>query len=85
MGGGMGTGFGKTLGSFRTSKSSKDNHLYGKPGQVKKHGYKETHIGPDGRAIKEIHHTDHNRPKYHTNPHEHIIEWSPEGHPIFKK
>ncbi len=35
----------------------------------------ETHIGSDGRADSEIHHTDHGFPKYHDNPHEHKVFW----------
>lgn len=63
MGGGAGGNFGNTKGSFERSRSYKDRHLYGKPGQIKRSGYKETHIGPDGRATKEIHHTDHGNTK----------------------
>ncbi len=83
MGAGAGGNFGNTKG--RTgSKSKKDSHLFGKPGQVKKSGYKETHIGSDGRASYEKHNTDHGNPKYHTNPHYHKIEWDKNGNPIFK-
>ena len=39
--------------------------------------------GPDGRAIKERHWTDHGKPKYHTNPHDHNISWDANGNPIF--
>ena len=85
MGAGAGGIFGNTKGSNRESNSSKDKHLYGKPGQIKKRGYKETHIGKDGRAYKEIHHTNHGNPKNHTNPHEHIIRWGKNGNPIFNK
>lgn len=28
---------------------------------------------------------NHGNPKYHKNPHEHIIEWSKDDKPIFKK
>ncbi len=83
MGGGIGGNFGNTNGSAKTSNSRKNKHLYGKPGQINKSGYKETHIGKDGRAFKEIHHTDHGFPKYHTNPHEHIIKWDSKGNPVF--
>ena len=53
----------------------KNDRLYGTPGDVNFDGYKETHIGSDGRAAQEIHHTDHNNPKRHTNPHIHKITW----------
>ena len=33
-------------------------------------------IGADGRAIKERHFTDHNRPWAHSNPHDHFINWN---------
>ena len=83
MGGGAGGGFGKTF-QNKNSKSNKDSRLYGKPGQVKRSGYKETTIGSDGRAIREKHNTDHGNPKYHNNPHYHKIEWDNNGNPIFK-
>ena len=85
MGAGRAGNFGRTKGSFKRSKSKKDGHLYGKPGQIKRSGYKETQIGSDGRATKEIHHTDHGNAKNHTNPHEHIIRWDKDGNPIFEK
>lgn len=85
MGAGAGGDFGNTKGSFKQSKSKKDSHLYGKPGQKKKSGYKETYIGPDGRAAREIHYTDHGNPKRHTNPHEHTIRWDDDGNPIFER
>ncbi len=85
MGGGHGGNFGRTSGSSRKSKSNKDDHLYGRPGEIKRTGYKETHIGQDGRAYKEIHHTDHGMPKHHTNPHTHSVGWDQFGNPIFTK
>ena len=85
MGGGRNGNFGSTRGSFIQSKSNKNAHLYGKPGQIKRSGYKETYIGNDGRAIREIHYTDHGNPKNHANPHEHIILWDKDGHPTFKR
>jgi len=67
-----------------TSKSSdKNNRLKGKPGDISKDGYRETKIGDDGKASKERHHTDHGYPKKHTNPHDHDITWTDEGHPQF--
>lgn len=84
MGGGTYGNFGKTFGSFKRSISKNVKHLYGRPGQIKKSGYKKTYIGPNGRAIKEVHYTDHGNPKWHHNPHEHIIRWENEN-PIFEK
>lgn len=85
MSAGRGGNFGNTKGGLKRSKSNKDSHLHGKPGQIKRNGYKETHIGSDGRATKEIHYTDHGNPKYHSNPHEHHIYWDKYGNPIFKR
>jgi len=81
MGGGYGSksGFSGTEGG----RASKNWRLYGSPGQINRDGYKETHIGPDGRAEWERHHTDHGNPKIHTNPHDHIIGWDENGNPIF--
>ncbi|MCD7855643.1 MAG: hypothetical protein LUG66_08545 [Clostridiales bacterium] len=84
MGGGTGGSFGNTRGR-KKSKSQKDSHLYGKPGQIKRSGYKETLIGSDGRAVREKHNTDHGNPKYHDNPHYHDIKWDENGNPIFMR
>jgi hypothetical protein len=84
MGGGKRGNFGNTYGS-RKSVSVKNNRLYGKPGQKNRDGYKETFIGPNGRAIREVHYTDHGNPKHHTNPHEHSIMWDKNGNPIFER
>lgn len=34
----------------------------------------------NGKAVRERHHTDHNQPWAHSNPHDHIIDWT-QGHP----
>lgn len=85
MGTGKGGNFGKTKGNLKQSKSKKDARFYGNPGEKKQTGYKETYIGKDGRANREVHHTDHGNPKRHSNPHEHIIHWDSNGNPIFDK
>lgn len=54
-----------------------------KPGEIKREGNKETHIGPDGRADRERHWSDHGHPKQHSNPHDHDINWDENGNPIF--
>lgn len=57
-----------------------DKRLIGTPGEIKisykKDGtmYK-TKIGDDGRAILERHYTSAPNPKYHSNPHDHMIDW----------
>ncbi len=85
---GTGSAYG---GKWRPSKPE-DERLIGKPGEIKitydKSGYKrETKIGDDGRAVLERHHTDHNQPWAHSNPHDHKINWeSPRyGIPNFEK
>jgi len=68
-------------------KKEEDKRFLGKPGEIKEtytsKGKKRwTKIVEDGRAIKERHFTDHNRPWAHTNPHDHEIRWdNPMGHP----
>ena len=64
-----------------------DWKFLGEPGDMNqtydKHGeLYETHIGPDGKADYEIHHSDHGNASQHTNPHAHEIRWTPRG-PIF--
>lgn len=38
--------------------------------------YRYTKIGPDGLGIIQRYITDHDRPQSHTEPHDHIINWS---------
>ena len=66
-------------GKWKPSKAE-DERLLGKPGEIKitylKDGTKvETKIGSDGRAIRERHWTSSPNPKYHSNPHDHEINW----------
>jgi hypothetical protein len=70
---------------FAEGTADKDWRLRGDPGTINKDGNKETKIGPDGRATQERHNTDHGRPWDHTNPHDHDIDWTPEGNPDFGK
>lgn len=74
---GMGSAFG---GKWKPTKPD-DDRLLGKPGEIKetiaRGGYRRlTKIGIDGRAILERHYTDKPNSKYHTNPHDHSIDWS---------
>lgn len=78
-------------GKWRPSKPG-DERFLGKPGEIKssyaKDGSKiETKIGEDGRAVSERHHTISPNSKYHSNPHDHKINWeSPRyGIPNFEK
>lgn len=70
-------------GEWRPSKPE-DERLIGESGDVKQSFAKkgeliETHIGLDGTADYETHHTDHGFPKYHDNPHIHEIYWDERG------
>ena len=51
-------------GKWKPSKPE-DERFLGKPGEIKHEGEKETHIGDDGKADRERHNTDHNRPDKH--------------------
>jgi hypothetical protein len=66
--------------------------LIEEPGEIKityaKDGTRiETKIGQDGKAVVERHYTTSLNPKYHSNPHDHKINWeSPiNGIPNFEK
>lgn len=85
---GMGSAYG---GQWKPSKPE-DERLLGEPGEIKvtimPNGEKyETKIGEDGRAVRERHWTDKPNPKYHTNPHDHNINWNTPkpGIPNFEK
>jgi len=65
------------------SSNEKDSRLKGEPGEIKKSKNKETHIGPNGRADRERHWSDHGNPKKHTIPHDHNISWNSDGDPNF--
>lgn len=77
---GMGSSRG---GDWRPSKPD-DERFLGKPGDINKTRYegkrggydRETKIGENGKATRERHHTDYPNPKYHTDPHDHEIDWS---------
>ena len=77
---GMGSAYG---GAWKPAKPE-DERFLGTPGEIKpslttKGEDIQTHIGPDGKADYEIHHTDHGFPKYHENPHRHEITWDERG------
>ena len=94
IGKGGGSAYG---GEWRPSPNKPaDQRFLGEPGSIKYHGYSKTHIGNDGKADFERHETSHSNPKVHTNPHDHIVDWSkgfpdlgkpinyPEGAPPFE-
>ena len=77
-------GMGSAHGGPWKPHKPEDEKFIGTPGEVKQSFSKkgdlyETHIGPDGRADYEIHHTDHGFPKYHEVPHTHSIYWDELG------
>jgi len=77
---GMGSAYG---GEWQPAKEE-DERFLGEPGDVnksrtggKRGGYdRETKIGDDGKASRERHHTDHDSPTKHSDPHDHDIDWS---------
>lgn len=85
-------GTGDAHGGKWIPKKEDDKRLLGNPGEIKttymQSGAKYiTRIGDDGRAVFERHCTDHGKPKFHSNPHDHTIDWrSPiEGIPNFSR
>ena len=80
IGKGGGSAYG---GAWKPSKPA-DEKFIGKPGEIKqsfttKGDLYETHIGPDGKADFETHHSDHGTPTLHENPHTHNIFWDELG------
>lgn len=78
-------------GKWRPAKPA-DERFMGKPGEIKitytKKGTKiETKIGPNGYAVAERHHDSAPNPKFHSNPHDHLIDWNTpkRGFPNFIK
>ncbi len=75
-------GTGSAFGGEWQPKKPEDERFLGEPGEIKvtynNKGEKyETKIGVDGKAVKERHHTTHNREHTgHTNPHDHKFDWS---------
>ncbi|MBQ4082410.1 MAG: hypothetical protein IJC55_03845 [Clostridia bacterium] len=74
-------GMGSAYGGEWQPKKEEDKRFLGTPGEIKETITKKgelflTKIGEDGRAITERHLTDHRRSWSHTNPHDHIIDWS---------
>lgn len=77
-------GGGSAYGGSWKPKKPDDEKFLGKPNTIKetirenKHGGYKCLIkyGSDGRAVIERHMTDHSMPKWHSNPHDHPIDWS---------
>lgn len=77
----VGKGVGSAYGGEWKPSKPEDQRLIGNPGEIKvtyqKDGTKiETKIGADGRAVSERHHTSAPNAKYHSNPHDHKIDWT---------
>ena len=88
----IGKGGGSAYGGAWKPSKPEDYRLIGKPGEIKityaKDGTKiETKIGKDGKAVAERHYTTSPNPKYHSNPHDHKINWESPRHgvPNFEK
>lgn len=85
-------GMGSAYGGEWQPKKEEDKRFLGTPGEIKetqiinkKGSYiVKTKIGKDGRGIIERHRTDHGRSNLHSNPHDHLIDWS-EGFPHLGK
>ena len=77
-------GGGSAYGGEAKPAKPADERFWGVPGEIKTtypHGYRiDTKIGPDGRAERERHYTDHHRPDKHSVPHDHIINWEKPHH-----
>lgn len=78
-------GTGSAFGGEWQPKKPEDERFLGEPGEIKvtfnRRGEKFlTKIGDDGYAVKERHYGNHGNSYYHTNPHDHYIDWS-NNHP----
>lgn len=76
----IGKGGGSAFGGEYKPAKPEDERFVGEPGEIKtsyaKDGSKiETHIGPNGLADKERHHTGRPNPEKHSNPHDHDINF----------
>lgn len=75
-------GIGSAYGGEWQPKKEADKRFLGTPNTVNQYLNEngdlfEIKIGEDGRAVMERHNTTHNREHTkHTNPHDHIIDWS---------
>lgn len=74
-------GSGSAFGGKWKPKKDEDKRFIGKPGEIKetytRNGERRlTKIGEDGYAEKERHFSVHSHSNTHTNPHDHIIDWS---------
>ncbi|MCM1364384.1 MAG: DUF4417 domain-containing protein [Faecalibacterium sp.] len=75
-------GTGSAYGGDWKPKKKDDERFLGTPNSIKQYVTKnnevyETKIGSDGRAYMERHHTTHHREHTgHTNPHDHMVDWS---------
>ncbi|WP_411677214.1 DUF4417 domain-containing protein [Caproicibacter sp.] len=76
------TGMGSAYGGTWIPHNEEEKRFYGKPGEIKTTyiGRSKirvsTKIGKDGRAVRERHYTDRPNSKYHSNPHDHEVDWS---------
>lgn len=77
---------GLIYGGQRKPKKPGDERFWGHPTDINttydQRGNRiDTKIGNNGRAVKERHYADHGYPKYHSNPHDHLLAYKPDGSP----
>lgn len=81
-------GMGSAFGGKWQPKKEEDKRLIGEPNTMAEFTTAQhktvVKYGDDGYAILERHYTDHGFPKYHTNPHDHLISWK-DNRPDFYK
>lgn len=72
-------GGGSAYGADWKPPKPEDERFLGQPGEIKTtypYGYRiDTKIGPDGKAVMERHYTYYPNKKFHTDPHDHIVNW----------
>lgn len=78
-------GAGSAYGGRWKPKKPEDERFFGEEEELKttyiNDNRYDTKMDMYGRAVKERHYTDHGFPKYHSNPHDHILEYKPDGSP----
>lgn len=78
-------GAGSAYGGRWKPKKPEDERFFGEEEELKttyiNDNRYDTKMDMYGRAVKERHYTDHGFPKYHSNPHDHILEYKPYGSP----
>jgi len=78
-------GAGSAYGGNWVPSKEADERFLGEPNSINHYDTEkyeiDTKIGESGRAEMERHYTDHGYPKYHSSPHDHIINYNSDGSP----